>query len=514
MSDLFISYSRDDRNFVEKLHLSVKESGRDAWLDKFGIEKGEIFWNEIKQAITRANAFVFIITPSSILKAAGENQYCRREIEYAVEKGKRIIPIIWRDQFGQNDDVVNFLDETILAHQELKKRNWLEFHEEYFDDSLTDLFTTSEKDLEYVKLHTKLLEEAQDWSHRRSDSKLRRSDSLIESEEWLCLGEQKIQLQKQEFYRKYRDPEPTEEHRNFIIESRKAEDAQLERERLDREAKEQADKKIDFGTKILAGTLGVAIVAGCVAGYFVDQSKKAAQLQNKAEIGTQLELESKAALELLNSRQTDSLLTALRAGWKLREATRNNKNLEDYPSVSPIFSLSTIINKIQEIKLIGVSHAAYLSDGSSVVTGGSDGVIKIWNNIGQEILKFKGHSLGIAGIEPSPDGKKFITCEINNSDTKSNTARLWDMSGSQIAEFKHDDQNIKHIAYSPDGQSIMTSSDDKIIIWSVSGSKLITLNKFKDNGLISATYSPDGKSFATSQEGGLITIYVTTQRFG
>jgi hypothetical protein len=290
MSDLFISYSREDRAFVEKLHAAVEASERKAWLDKFAIDKGAKFWREIERGIDGTNAFVFVISPTSIKKAAGEDEYCRREIEYAVRQGKRIIPIVWRDSFQPSERVENCLDKEIPAHRELMEWNWLEICDRDFESCFSELIRTAEKDLDYVKLHTKLLEDACAWIREgRKDSDLLRGESLSKAEFWLKRGEEKVQIQNKVHERKHVDPEPTEEHRNFINQSRQAEDARLRRETLMKRA-------ITLG----GGILAISLVG---AGISISGAMKASKLQQEAETGTQLELEGTSALELYLNRE-------------------------------------------------------------------------------------------------------------------------------------------------------------------------------------------------------------------
>ena len=87
MADVFVSYSRRDSEFVRRLADSVSERGKDVWLDTEGIPDAEVFPEAIKRAIEGSDAFVFVITPSSVGSA-----YCENEVEYARDLQKRIVP--------------------------------------------------------------------------------------------------------------------------------------------------------------------------------------------------------------------------------------------------------------------------------------------------------------------------------------------------------------------------------------------------------------------------------------
>jgi len=215
MSDLFISYARDDNDFVQKLHAVFEAGGQDAWLDCFDIPKGEKFWDEITQGIDGANAFVFIISPSSVDKASwlGNGAYCRREIEHAARGNKRIIPIVYQEGFN--------LNQEILAHQVLGERNWIFFTPQYdFETQFQELLRTLKTDIAYVKKHTELTLAAEIWDKRgRKDrSTLWHGKRLVEAEKWLRRGEAKS-LENTKL--KYPDPTPTSLQKIFIIESQK-----------------------------------------------------------------------------------------------------------------------------------------------------------------------------------------------------------------------------------------------------------------------------------------------------
>jgi len=85
-SDVFISYSRLDRDFVGKLRDALNDHAQDVWIDWESIPASQTWWNEIKKGIARANNVVVVLSPSSMA-----SPICHLEIEYARQLGKRII---------------------------------------------------------------------------------------------------------------------------------------------------------------------------------------------------------------------------------------------------------------------------------------------------------------------------------------------------------------------------------------------------------------------------------------
>src|SRR5215207_1494057 len=88
MSDVFISYSRLDKDFVGKLHEALAREQQDVWVDWEDIPPSQSWWEEIKKGISRANNFVLVMSEHSMA-----SPICQLEIEYARQNKKRIIPV-------------------------------------------------------------------------------------------------------------------------------------------------------------------------------------------------------------------------------------------------------------------------------------------------------------------------------------------------------------------------------------------------------------------------------------
>ena len=140
MADVFISYSRRDKDFVETLNKALECSHYDTWIDWDDIEFTEDWWKAIETGIEASHTFIFVISPDS-----ASSQYCRKEAEHAAMHHKRIIPIVRRDICA--DDVC----------KTISKLNWLFFRENDDFESVFDrLIETINTDLEHKKTHTRL----------------------------------------------------------------------------------------------------------------------------------------------------------------------------------------------------------------------------------------------------------------------------------------------------------------------------------------------------------------------
>lgn len=90
MSDIFISYSRHDKEIVLPFVKSIEQKfGAVCWIDLEGIEYGSQFEDVIVDAIDDSKVVLFMLSDYSL-----KSKWTKREVLYAEDEGKRIVPII------------------------------------------------------------------------------------------------------------------------------------------------------------------------------------------------------------------------------------------------------------------------------------------------------------------------------------------------------------------------------------------------------------------------------------
>jgi TIR domain len=87
MAMLFVSYSRDDRQLSDSVLADLDALGHEVWVDE-KLSGGQVWWDEILATIRRSDAFLFLLTPSSV-----ESEACLCEAEYARSLQRPIIPV-------------------------------------------------------------------------------------------------------------------------------------------------------------------------------------------------------------------------------------------------------------------------------------------------------------------------------------------------------------------------------------------------------------------------------------
>ena len=96
MNRVFISYSRKNETFAERLARDLGDAGLDVWIDLRQIIGGELWQKEIFRGLQRAEFVILCLSPTAL-----ESEWVQREIEIAREQDKRIFPVMVETSFSQ-----------------------------------------------------------------------------------------------------------------------------------------------------------------------------------------------------------------------------------------------------------------------------------------------------------------------------------------------------------------------------------------------------------------------------
>lgn len=88
----FFSYAREDSEFVLRLYEDLKGSGASVWIDQFDIEPGTPWEQAVQGALDDCWRLLAILSPRSV-----KSDNVLDEISFALNKQKRVIPILYRD---------------------------------------------------------------------------------------------------------------------------------------------------------------------------------------------------------------------------------------------------------------------------------------------------------------------------------------------------------------------------------------------------------------------------------
>jgi len=219
MSDVFVSYSRRDADFVRRLTQALTAHGLSIWVDEQGIPPSAEWMREILAAIEAADCFVYVVTPE-----AAASEVCALEVRHALENHKRILPVLRRPVAGGQ-----------LA-AEVERLQWVDLRDDArVEPGVSQLVEAIRTDPESLHLHTRLLTRGVQWRDNRQDgSLLLRGKELETAERWLASPAV--------------SPEPTELQRDFVRASRGA-----------------SDRRRRIGLGIAIGTAAVVAVLGLIS---------------------------------------------------------------------------------------------------------------------------------------------------------------------------------------------------------------------------------------------------------
>jgi WD40 repeat protein/O-acetyl-ADP-ribose deacetylase (regulator of RNase III) len=225
---------------------------------------------------------------------------------------------------------------------------------------------------------------------------------------------------------------------------------------------------------------------------------------SKAEIQA-IERVVSNGLKQFEFQQIEALILAMQAGQTLKALVQDGRPLQDYPTVSPLYALQTILDNIYERNKFkahagGVNGVSFSTSGRCIITAGADGRVRIWSLSGQQITEWDSHQGSIWSMSFSRDGRLIVTVGLDG------ITRLWKASGQELTHWSAHPGAVRCVTFSSNGRIIATVGVDEVQLWNLSGQQLAQWNTSQDK-VVHGTFSPDGQSFATAGEDGTIRFW-------
>jgi WD40 repeat protein len=484
MTQVFVSYSRKDKTCAERFTGALNKSELDTWIDWQDIPPTADWLDQIHKGIEQVDGFLFLLSPDSVM-----SKVCRQEIDYAVENGKRLIPIVARDVDPSN------------VHPALAKVNWIYCREQdSFDQAIEKTLTAIRTDLAWVEVHRRLQVRALEWNRRKDGSLLLRGKDLKTAEEQLAGAGRK-------------DPLPTDLQRQYLLESRR-------RESWIRNA------ALIVGVVVLATLTFLSLFANNQrilalnnAGTAVSNANAAATAQINAEnqkataqanaaIARARELAAKAQLVMNSDPQTALLLSI--ESLRLYHTFEGDSIVREGIAQFPELVLKTKGNSL-----------GFSPDAKLVVFQDEDNTLHIWNLDTKQEIASIGQNKPVEQIQITPDNRLLVTDHSKIWDIHSgqevfgevarNTKlvlspsgnliattgedgflRLWNSTtGKPIAGMEHGEM-IDQVVFSPDESEIVSASRNETKLWKITPEGLVaSLIHGQTGGNI--LFSPDSK---------------------
>src|SRR5262245_25387117 len=146
---VFISYSRKDMVFADRLDAALKARGFEPLIDRTDIYAFEEWWKRIEALIVRADTVVVVLSPDAVRPES----VARKEVEFAGSLNKRFAPIVYR------------LIEDKSVPDALSKLNFIFFDDDArFDERANQLAEALNTDIGWIRQHTDFGEQARRWA--------------------------------------------------------------------------------------------------------------------------------------------------------------------------------------------------------------------------------------------------------------------------------------------------------------------------------------------------------------
>jgi WD40 repeat protein len=411
----FVSYSRKDAAFADRLDEALRARGFEALIDRTEIYAFEDWWKRIEALIVQADTVIFVLSPDAIASPV-----CHKEIAFASSLSKRFAPIVCRR-----------VDDREVP-EALQRLNFISFENaEQFDERMDRLAEALVTDIDWVRKHTELGEVARRWSEAGRPGPhglLLRSPVLEEAERWIGA-------------RPRNAPPPPEATQAFIAESRRA-----------------ATQRRNTLTASLGAGLVVALG---LAGLTYWQWGVAAERRDEALIAQSRFLMDRSTQQRGIGNFSTSVNFAM-------EALPENIEHGDRPYVpEAAVALHSALQELKERAIFDghggqVTSLNFSQDGRSIVSVSTDATARIWDTATGKIVTTLQGEGQLKSAVFSPDGNQVVTV------FSAGDARLWEAaSGTVIAVLKAPTGELLERAYfTPNGRRIIGEAQSAVRVWS------------------------------------------------
>lgn len=150
-----------------------------------------------------------------------------------------------------------------------------------------------------------------------------------------------------------------------------------------------------------------------------------------------------------------------------------------------------------------ITGLSYSSNGKYLVSGSSDGTIKVWSATEAKLTRtIKAGTSFVSGIAVSPDSRTIYSSGYDN------LLKAWDLqTGKLLQTYRGLPSDAYNMAMAPNGKYIAgVGPSDGIAIWNAQTGKLVFRQKGGDVNNCGVTFSPDSKSLAVGSLNGSLRI--------
>jgi WD40 repeat protein len=141
-----------------------------------------------------------------------------------------------------------------------------------------------------------------------------------------------------------------------------------------------------------------------------------------------------------------------------------------------------------------VTSVAYADKNGALVTGGTDGLMRVYGDDGHFLYARRAGRRAITSVAISPDGSLIAT------GSRDGTAKIWKLStGGLLHALVAHKAAVTSVAFSPDGKLVLTGSEDHDArLWDAKTGARVGLLRWHFGTVSDAQFSPDGRWIVTA----------------
>ena len=177
-------------------------------------------------------------------------------------------------------------------------------------------------------------------------------------------------------------------------------------------------------------------------------------------------------------------LERLRLNWVISAAT-GAAPIAFVPATAPTIALTSV---------------AFTPDGASLVTGGADKKVQLWNTAdGKLVRAYAGATDIITSVAVSADGMKVAAGGVDKA------ARVWNLADAAVVSTLTHQVPVRAVRFSGDATRLATGADDNLArVWSLPAGRLLQRQAEATKPVTALAFAADNQSLTFASADGIV----------